>query len=346
MRRASLAFLGLALLASTGCDRGQFAEGFATDNEFRQESFEQVEAVPVDILFVVDTSCSMADEQEALAENFPQFIEFFADEVLPFRIGITSTNINDPDSDGLDGALNGDPRWLEPDTPNFEAKFFEHALMGIDEGHGDEAGLHAAYVALEERIDDVNADFIRDWANLSIIVVSDEPDFSTRGAPNSGEFTDADAFAPWLDGYKDTPEASQLSALVGISEDGIDAPDGCLHPWANPQDNHNGNGGEGAERGDGYLEAAIATGGATHSLCSEDWGEMMGHLGLTTAGLEDTFVLSEVPLLHTLRVSVGGVHNIDWVWDAEANAVTFVSYETLPRPGETVAVEYHVPEPD
>lgn len=352
MRRASVVLIVSALFASTGCDRGQFAEGFATDTEFRQESFEQVDAVPVDILFVIDTSCSMTDEQVALSDNFPSFIDFFTDDVVPFRIGVTSTNINDPDSDGLDGALNGDPRWLEPDTPNLEEKFVEHAFMGIDEGHGDEAGMHAAYVALEERVDDVNAEFIRAWANLAVIVVSDEPDFSTRGEEASGEFTDADAFAAWLDAYKDTPEASQMSALVGISEDGIDDPGGCVHPWADPEDSGNGNGpgggngGEGAERGDGYLEAAIATGGSAHSICTGDWGAMMGHLGLTTAGLLDTFVLTEVPLLNTLRVSVGGSNNTDWVWDAEANAVTFTSYETLPRPGETVAVEYHVPEED
>jgi hypothetical protein len=337
-------------IALGACDRGHFAEGFPVDAEYRRELFEQVEPTPVDILFIIDTSCSMEDEQESLAANFPAFIDFFAEADLPFRLGITSTNVHEPDSEGLDGRLNGEPRWLEPDTPNLEDKFFEHAFMGIDEHHSDEKGLHASYQALEVRIDDTNADFIRSWANLAIIILSDEPDFSTISEPTSSDFTDADTFVAWLDGYKDTPEQSQLSALVGISPDGLDDPEGCVHPWADEEDDQGngngwgGNGGEGAMRGDGYLEAAIATGGATHSLCSDDWGAMLGHLGLTTAGLLDTFTLSEIPEEGTIRVEVGGVYNTDWVWDADANALTFGSYETLPRPGESIAVEYHVPE--
>ena len=338
MRRA-LALLLLTVPCLTACDRGDFARGFGVDEEYRLETFEQVDPVPVDILFVIDTSCSMTDEQQALAENFPEFIAFFVGETLPFRIGVTSTNVDEADSPaGLDGALNGEPRWLEPDTPNLEEKFFEHAFMGIDEGHSDERGLHAAYVALEERIADVNADFVRDWANLAIIVVSDEADYGTIGAPDSLDFTQAEDFAPWLDAYKETPEESQLSALVGISDNGIDDPNGCLHPASDPSQE-----GQGADRGTGYLEAAQLTGGSTHSICSEDWGAMLGHLGLTTAGLLDTFVLSEVPEPGTLKVEVGGVRNTDWVWDAEANAITFLSYDTLPRPGETIACEYHVP---
>jgi len=350
MRLTSIALgLAAATVALAGCDRGQFAEGFPVDNEYRQEIFEQVQPVPVDILFIVDTSCSMQDEQASLAENFPNFIDFFADEELPFRIGLTSTNIDEEDSEGLDGALNGEPRWLEPDTPDLEAEFFDNAYMGIDEGHSDEAGLHAAYVALQERIENVNADFIRSWANLSIIVLSDEADFSTKGEPGSEDFTGAEAFSEWLDGYKDTPEQSQLSALVGISPDGIDDPAGCIHPGSDGEGGggpggHNN--GEGADRGDGYLEAAVATGGATHSLCSDDWGAMMGHLGLTTAGLLDTFTLSDAPIERTIRVQVGGTNNSDWVWDADANALTFLSYDTLPRPGETVSVTYRVPEPE
>jgi hypothetical protein len=52
----------------------------------------------VDILFVIDNSGSMAEEQENLARNFPQFIRQVEDyvtttnEQLDYRVGVTSTS--------------------------------------------------------------------------------------------------------------------------------------------------------------------------------------------------------------------------------------------------------------
>ena len=330
MRPSAWILIALCL-ALLGCDRSDFAEGFRTADTHHRESWIQGDPSPVDVLWVVDTSCSMEDEQQALASNFPGFTEFFLESDVSFRLGVTSTNIAETDSDGLDGALNSG--WLDQDTEGLQDAWVERALMGIDEGHGREKGLHAAWTALEELGESTNAGFVRDDANLAVIVVSDEPDYSTLDQEDSDLFMAAEPFVEWLDGFKGDPGSSQLSAIVGVSPEGFDAPEGCGR-------DANSAPGEGAYRGDGYLEAAAASGGAWQSICSADWTEMLRLLGLLTAGMQDTFVLSAPADPETVQVRVSNSGVADWEFDAEQNAVVFVSSSDLPRPGQNIEVEY------
>ncbi len=328
IRAVLVTVIGLSVL---GCDRKQFAEGFRTADAFQREAWVQVDPAPVDILWVVDTSCSMLDEQEALADNFPGFTEFFLETGVQFRLGVTSTNIGEEESVGLDGALNDG--WLDQDSEELQEEFVTRALMGIDEGHSSEKGLHAAWTALEELGETTNAGFVRDEANLAIVVVSDEPDFSTLGQPGSDDFIGPEDFSAWLDGFKGEPERSQLSGIVGVSPDGVDSPEGCNQEQGSQQ-------GEGAYRGTGYLEAAAATDGVWQSICSEDWSEMLRYLGLLTAGLQDTFVLSRTAYPISIQVTVAGARTLDWEFDVESNSVSFTTSESLPRPGDVIEIEY------
>lgn len=66
--------------------------------------------VPVDILFVVDNSGSMADEQENLVRNFDAFIQVIAGSNLDYRIAVVSTDMgrnniepNGPEVEGIAG---------------------------------------------------------------------------------------------------------------------------------------------------------------------------------------------------------------------------------------------------
>mgnify|MGYP007046913292 CR=1 FL=1 len=326
-----VALVAALALSSASCDRKEFAEGFRTATAFQRDAWVQVDPNPVDVLWVVDTSCSMADEQAALAINFPGFTEFFLETGLPFRLAVTSTNVDEEGTEGLDGAFNSG--WLDQDSEDLQEEWVSRALMGIDDGHRDEKGLHAAWTALEELGSSANAGFVRDDADLAIIIVSDEPDYSTIGRPDSGDYIDADGFSLWLDGLKGDPERSQLSAIVGISPDGLDSPDGCNQDGGGQQ-------GGGALRGNGYLEAAQATDGVWQSICSDDWTEMLRLLGLLTAGLQDTFVLSRTAYPATIQVTVAGLPVNQWEFDVESNALFFGTSDTIPRPGQVIEIEY------
>jgi hypothetical protein len=318
-------------VSALGCDGSEFADGFRTADAFQREAWVQVDPSPVDILWVVDTSCSMIDEQEALATNFPGFTEFFLESGVQFRLAVTSTNVGEDGTVGLDGAINDG--WLDEGFEDLQEQWVTRALMGIDEGHSKEKGLHAAWTALEELGESTNAGFVRAEANLAVVVVSDEPDYSTLGQSGSADFIGSDEFSVWLDGFKDDPERSQLSAIVGVSPDGVDSPDGCNQEEGNQH-------GAGAYRGTGYLEAVAATEGVWQSICSDDWSEMLRYLGLLTAGLQDTFVLSKTAYPISIEVTVGGARVLDWEFDLASNSVTFISSETLPRPGQVIEIEY------
>jgi len=148
-----------------------------------------VVAHAVDVLFVVDNSCSMAPHQQALAEGFPQFLDALDGAFLDYHVGLTSTDI-EPDSrcGGLDMALVGrlaevdGYRWLDADTPGAHDLFAKMALLGTD-GSGCEKGLGASHKAIVERSDGYNEGFRRQLAPLHTVFVSDEEDQTDDDSP-------------------------------------------------------------------------------------------------------------------------------------------------------------------
>jgi hypothetical protein len=55
--------------------------------------FQQSRVNQLDLLVVIDNSCSMGDEQTKLRENFPFFMDFFLGSGLDYQIGITSSDL-------------------------------------------------------------------------------------------------------------------------------------------------------------------------------------------------------------------------------------------------------------
>lgn len=169
---------------------------------------------PVDILFVVDNSASMADEQEALARNFRAFIEVAARNPLnDYRIAVISTDAGGDPGDGPDGREDAgliDNRFgpapyhasagqvrsscVElPDTPHScfrgpapkviastlsaEAQIaqFAEAVQVGSCGTGNEQPLLAMRGALTKPC---NSGFLRAGARLVVVFVTDEEDSS------------------------------------------------------------------------------------------------------------------------------------------------------------------------
>ena len=330
------------LLLTGGCDSTtHFADGFRVDELYHREAFTQLQPSPADLLWVIDTSCSMVDEQEALATNFPSFIEFFIEREVPFRMGVTSTNVHEQDSDGLDGTLTGSPQWLDSNVIDVEDELVERLLLGIDPDHGDERGLHSSFVAINDGLAS-DPNFLRPEASLVVLIVSDEPDYSTIGAPDSDQFVDSGTYASWLNELKGGQRA-QHSVIVGVSDLGIEDPNGCLHNDFQGQPNLE----HGALRGDGYIEAALATGGSVQSICEEDWTSSLYRLGTTSAGLLESFELAALPNVDTIEVRVEGSTSDEWSYEPGLGAVLFQPH-SIPEAGEDIVITYQeqVSEPE
>lgn len=166
---------------------------------------------------------------------------------------------------------------LTPDTEGAEEIFSEMVAVGIT-GSGIEMGLDAARLALSEPLlSGHNAGLIREDANLSLIFVSDENDYS-RDPVN--DYYRHFANLKGAEAFRDHGVLN-FSAVVGKDVPAYDGQPSC--------ESSNGV----AAYGLRYLDLATRTEGALESICDEDFAPIAAELGLTISGLELEFPLSE-----------------------------------------------------
>ncbi|MCK5798619.1 MAG: carboxypeptidase regulatory-like domain-containing protein [Deltaproteobacteria bacterium] len=157
----------------------------------------------LDVLFVVDNSGSMVQEQRALEMAFPAFLHELRVAKVNLRIGIISTDMGAGNwglpscevAGGDGGTLQFKPRdvgcsppgnaWIavHGDQDNVASGTVEDAFsciasLGIN-GCGFEQPLAAILRALEDP-PGVNAGFLRKDASLAVVILSDEDDCSAK----------------------------------------------------------------------------------------------------------------------------------------------------------------------
>lgn len=282
--------------------------------EWRSEAFVQSGDRSVDVLWVVDSSCSMAQEQEALAGNFGSFLDVVDELALDYQVGVITTDLEDG------GILEGPTRWVTPDTPDAEGVFADNVLVG-QTGSGLEQGFDAALEALTGDPMDPegpNVGFLRPDAGLRIVFVSDEDD-------QSFGYADASEYVALLQATKTNPDHVVLSDITGGAS-------GCYANSAN------------ADAAPRYLEATALTGGLSTTICNPGWIDTLESLGWLSDARSDTFALSEPALPDSVSVTVDGDAVAGWVYDADLQAVVF-DYEAVPSEGAAVAVEYGLARP-
>ncbi len=316
----------------TGCVEYEFTQFDGTD------VFYQKSADLVDILLVVDNSCSMDPYQEKLSQNFQAFIQFFVDVDIDYHIGVVTTTVNTPLENVYCNANDisriPDPGHLvnglviDAETENPEQKFSNAVNVGIC-GSGSEMGLEAAALALSpELLGGVNDGFIREEAELSIIFVSDEEDSSpapvndylnmyraVKGERNRGAF-DASALV--------------VTDKTECTRDQINA---------------------GATVGSRYMDVAVQGAGVQGNICSSDFATVVTDLSLNASRLEDTFYLSDMPDPTTLAVSVNATsypcEDGAWTYTIQVDEygvespVVIFERTNLPPPSSQIAIRYY-----
>jgi hypothetical protein len=312
--------------------------GEGTQNPVRTDQFRQEGDDPVDVLWVVDNSGSMMEEQKAIAEGFDSFINFALSQKLDYHIGVTTTGMTRSGGGwqacpgGVDGGEAGrlfpadgsSPRWITPQTPDAQHVFEQNVKVGIC--HWWEEGLEGAYAALSSPLvdraddprpdsagtyiampDDGNLGFYRADARLAVIIVSDEDDHASR---------DPSFYTAFFHNLKGAANADRVT-VNGILGDGCSTASG---------------------NGDRYNEVIRATGGLTLSICTSDWDELLKTLAENTFGYTRHFPLSGVPE-GAVQVTVNGKAVNGWSYDKARNEVVFDETAT-PGPGTLVQVTY------
>ena len=157
-----------------------------------------------DILFTVDNSCSMGQEQTALAVNFAAFLQIIQALDIDYHLGVTSTDVGD------NGNLVGSVPVITPSTPDPSGEFSANVNLGVN-GSATEQGFHTAYLALDLAYNGTgNVGFLREDAGLRVIFVSDEQE-------QSGNIMGwgVGDYVGYFEGLKTNPEYVILSDITG-----------------------------------------------------------------------------------------------------------------------------------
>jgi len=312
-------------------------KGRAELNPTQTDRFLQDNQDKVDVLFVVDNSGSMSEEQQGMAQNFAAFLSWAQQNGVDYHIGVTTTGIEEAPGGwavcggGANGGEAGrlfpvdgsSPRVITPSTPNAAAVFSYNVQVGIC--HWDEQGLEAAYRALSAPLvnnaddprtaapNDGNLGFLRDDAKLAVVFISDEDDSSG----NTVSF-----YETFFKGLKgNNPSLLSMSAIVGPT-------DMSTCPTA-------------SSTGSRYIALANATGGVVDSICTPDWAASLEKLSRNAFGPKRSFKLSDQPGDPSrITVQVNGTAvTSGWSYDAPTNSVVFTS-DAVPAAGAIIDVTY------
>jgi len=170
---------------------GQLAGGVS--DEWEQEGNNWT-----DILWMVDNSCSMTDDQEGLKANFATFFDVIDLQGIDYHLGVVTSD---------DAALQGPIPIMTPSTPDSYTAFTAAVTVGTA-GSGNEMGLRSVHDALYPPYAEPggpNYAFLRRDAGLHIIFVSDEADQSPG------------AVADYVNGIlalKDDPDDVTITAII------------------------------------------------------------------------------------------------------------------------------------
>ena len=294
------------------------------------EVFRQAAASAVDVLFVIDNSLSMAQEQANVVANADRFLGRLTQVGADYRVGVVSTDMAHPACarptrqrpfDAPVGACGfladagrADWRVIDPaDQPSPAGAFAQVLQLGLG-GSAVEAGLSAAERALSPlALSGHNAGLRRPGAHLAVIFVSDEEDQSP-GRP--------EAYVPALRQATAAPDEASVSAILTTGAR-------C-----------------GLETGSRYRAVVDEVGGIVRSICAGDWSAVMSDLALRAAGLRRRFRLAGDPEPGSLEVRVdgrsvpsGASAGRGFDFDPEARAVVFGADEVPPE-GARIEVRY------
>lgn len=243
----------------------------------------------VDLLFVVDDSCSMSDEQQTLVASFNNLVGTLASWGLSMHVGVVTTDMSDPTKSGkLQPDAQGH-RYIDDSLPNPIQSFAQMADVGTF-GSGVEQGLDAVYASLRVQTQ-TNAGFRRADAQYAVVVLSDENDHSQITPQQTTTVVLAEE--TW-------PGDASWSSIV--TRTGFDA-------------------------GVRYMDVTNAVGGVIGDIGLPDYAPALEDLTLTWY-TSDPYVLSGVPADPTqIHVLVDGiaVPPTGWIYDPGTNAVRFTN---------------------
>ncbi len=242
------------------------------------ETFTEPGVPPVDVIMLIDQSCSM--EQNNIADVRDGMPDFVAElqQTSDWQL-IQITKVSGPQAYCGNGGV------LTPSTPNVADILVDNAFNAVDQVANSapltllsESLLEAADIALGKTgSGGCNAGFLRPGALLHVIILSDEPEQSGQNASH------------WIDvlqGYTSSPDYLKISGVLDINR-------AC---------------GEGSAV---YSAAVSQTGGSELNICNANWGSQFGAIASEVLAGIRTYNLSQEPDPRSVVVTVNGTPTTD-----------------------------------
>ncbi len=333
----------------------------------KSDTFQQaaVRNDKIDVLFIVDNSGSMADNQANLASSFSNFIDKFTAQNLNFHIGVISTDAYSVHSywtnhPGVYAAFQqsvagpfslqsgdllskiGNDIYLTKDSVNPTLQFTQNASIGTT-GSGAETGLLSATNFFDSTLQSGwNNGFLRPEAYLSMIVVSDE-DESLSDTNSSYVKTDDTAKATRVNnflaaarGVKTTANQSRIRFDAVVSRSRAECPSMPANPSGLAKNE---------PVGTTYMEVASTLKGITSNICTDFSGDI-AQIGADLVAATTSFHLLQPPVggADGITVSVNGTvvpqdATNGWTYDSTTQDVTFHG-TSVPPVNAQISVNY------
>jgi len=277
----------------------------------------------VDVLFVVDNSISMNEEQRKLGNRLQSFISNI--ETPDWQIGLTTTDVS-----GGRFSTNGNlvtwkgtgEKILTKSIPNYINAFKksvvrEEALnCGTDCPSGDERALLAISMAVAKK-ETTNKGFFREGAHFATVILTDEDE--------------SDAF----DKHPLAPEILTGLVHAALPQNKYTAFSISLIPGDKACFDEQSPTGQYSL----FTHAlSILTGGVSGSICDKDYGPTLADIGKNVSRELKTLKLRFEPIPDTVRV-VSKPFDADLTWEVEGRMVRLKKH---PARGTKLDVYYMV----
>ncbi len=299
-----------------------------------RDQFIQQAPGQLDVLFVVDNSESMVEEQPRLRAAIPSFIDALRGAGFDAHLAVTTTGIDPiPGGDCRGGVLGGEagrlfpvdhsaPRIFDLSAPNVASLLANGTEVGYCHylEQPMEAARRALSLPLVDSVDDPrtpepldgNLGFFRDAAALGIVFVTDEDD-------HSGE--DAAAYAKFFKEKK----GAQQPARLRIEAIAPGTSSTCATAAGFP--------------GARFAALVAQAGGEVFDVCQKDYAPALARVAAGGVVAQSAFPLSGVPGANGVTVHVDGASAAGWTLNLGTNAIQFDA-SSVPPPGAHITVEY------
>lgn len=270
-----------------------------------------------DILWTIDNSGSMGQEQQDVIDNTSFFINEFAIKAqVNWRMGLISTARNEQPYLGFQNNGRVEKGHQDP------VGAFQNAVGQLGtSGDADERSMDSIMKQFQ-----ADPNFVRNSACLVMILVSDEPDHSKD--------YDAQKFLQEMVKLKGNLKAVRVFTVLATDENGCDT--GESYTYA----------------GSKYEALVTATKGDNYDICNNNFGQQLADIGRKIVELvaNSKLLLPQVPRIDTIQVTYKGQvlpsgnkeDGAVWYYDPGINAIVFYDLNFAPGDEEKVKVTFDI----